>query len=92
LVSHPSLWGEYLKGSAAAEKEFAVAVAERTGTDAERDLYPKLVAAAVQAALRVATDQWLHADPPTPIKPLLREALRLLAAGLPTRGEDRNGQ
>ena len=83
LVNHPSLRGAYLKGAAAAEQSFAAAVAERTGGDPERDLYPKLVAAVFQTALRVAADQWLRADPPTPMRPLLREAVQLLAAGLP---------
>ena len=58
-------------------------VAERTGTDAGRDMYPWLVAAAVSAAIRVANEQWLRAEPPVPLAPLLREALTRVAAGLP---------
>jgi len=55
----------------------------RTGTDTDRDLYPWLVAAAISAAIRVANEQWLRADPPVPLRPLLRDALSQLAAGLP---------
>jgi hypothetical protein len=46
-------------------------------------MYPQLVAAAMDAARRTAIEQWLHADPPVPLAPLLREALRQIAAGLP---------
>jgi AcrR family transcriptional regulator len=82
MLTNPALFGEYLKANAAAEKELAAAIAERTGTE-PTDMYPRLVAAATGAAQRVATDQWLHADPPVPLWPLIREALRLTAAGLP---------
>jgi hypothetical protein len=46
-------------------------------------MYPQLVAAAMSAAYRVATEQWLRADPPVPLASLAREALRQIAAGLP---------
>lgn len=83
MTSEPALIGEFLKASAVAEAEFAVVIAERTGTDVDRDLYPRLVATAAGAAIEVATDQWLRADPPVPIAPLVRDALRQIAAGLP---------
>jgi AcrR family transcriptional regulator len=83
MLSEPELQGEFLKASVAAERECAVAIAERTGTDPGRDLYPWLVAAAVGAAIRVANEQWLRAEPPVPLAPLLRDALTQIAAGLP---------
>jgi AcrR family transcriptional regulator len=83
MISEPELQGEFLKASAAAERECAVAVAERTGTDVGQDLYPRLVAAAIGAAIRVANEQWLRAEPPVPLAPLLRDALNQIAAGLP---------
>jgi AcrR family transcriptional regulator len=83
LVGEPALRGEFLKANAVAEGEFAAVIAERTGTDADRDLYPWLVAAAIGAAIRVVTAQWLRADPPVPIAPLLRSALSQIPAGLP---------
>jgi hypothetical protein len=58
-------------------------IAERTGLDAGRDMYPWLVAAAIGAAIRVANEQWLRAEPPMPLGPLLRDALSQIAAGLP---------
>ena len=83
LNDEPALLGEMLRAGVQADSELAGAVAERTGTDVERDLYPRLVAAAVTSAVHVATDQWLRADPPVPLVPLLAQALRQLAAGLP---------
>jgi AcrR family transcriptional regulator len=83
MLSEPALQREILHSAVAADNELAAAVAERTGTDIERDLYPRLVAAAVSAASYVATEQSLRADPPVALLPLLREALRQLAAGLP---------
>jgi AcrR family transcriptional regulator len=84
MISEPALQGEFLKASALADRECAVAIAERTGLDAERDMYPRLVAAAVGAAIQIATDQWLRADPPVPLPALVRDALGQIAAGLPT--------
>lgn len=83
MVGESPLRGETLQAAADADDAFAAAVAARTGTDPERDLYPRLTAAAVTAATQVAIGRWLHTDPPVPLVPLLREALRQLAAGLP---------
>ncbi|MFI9576020.1 TetR family transcriptional regulator [Microbispora rosea] len=88
MVSEPSLQGEMLKANAIAEDELAAAIAERTGTDVARDLYPRLVAGAAGAAIRVAMDQWLRADPPVPVKPLIEDALDWLSAGLPEPGAE----
>ena len=84
MLSEPELQGEFLKAGVAAERECAAAIAERTGTDPGRDMYPWLVAAAVGAAIRVANEQWLRAEPPVPLAPLLRDALTQIAAGLPS--------
>ncbi|OPF71596.1 TetR family transcriptional regulator [Streptomyces antioxidans] len=84
----PALLGEALKTGLAADSELAAAIAERTGTDVDRDLYPRLAAAAVTSAVHVATDRWLRADPPVPLVPLLVQALRQLAAGLPDPSTD----
>ena len=83
MLSEPELQGEFMKAGAAAERECAAVIAERTGTDADRDMYPRLVAAAIGAAILVANEQWLRAEPPVPLAPLLRDALTQIAAGLP---------
>lgn len=82
MLSEPALQGEMQKANAVAQAALAEAVAERTGTDAGA-VGPQLVAAAVGAALTVAVDQWMRADPPPPLGPLLRDVLDRLASGLP---------
>jgi AcrR family transcriptional regulator len=77
--------------SASIEAALTVAIAERTGTDAERDLYPRLVAAVAVSATQTAFDYWRRADaergadarPGEPFDSFLRRVLRQVAAGLP---------
>ncbi|RKT19741.1 TetR family transcriptional regulator [Streptomyces sp. 1114.5] len=83
LLREPALQAELVRGSAATRAELAAAVAARTGTDADRDLYPKLVASAALSALQVANEHYLTADPVVPFLPVFTEALRQLTAGLP---------
>ena len=83
MVSHPQHQAEFLRAAARAETELAAAVAARTGTDPETDLYPKLVAAAVLAAVNAATSHWISTDAATDVGALLDEAIHCLAAGLP---------
>jgi hypothetical protein len=83
MVAEPALQGEFQKAGAAAEAEFALVVAERTGTDVTRDVYPRLVAGVVGAALNVVTQHWLVAEPPQSLESVLRDVFGRLAAGLP---------
>ena len=63
--------------------EWVEAIAERTGTDPARDMYPRLVAGVIRAVGEAATDAYLTADPPVPVVGLLRRAFADVAAGLP---------
>ena len=45
-------------------------------------MFPRILAAAVTAAIQAAIDRWLHSDPPVPLAPLVRQALRQLADGM----------
>ncbi|WP_157570161.1 acyl-CoA-like ligand-binding transcription factor [Microtetraspora malaysiensis] len=83
MINDPALTGAFAAAAAAAEAELAAAVADRTGTDAALDLYPRLVAGAVGVAIRVVMERWLNAEPPIPIARLLHDALGQLSAGLP---------
>ncbi|RSD07305.1 acyl-CoA-like ligand-binding transcription factor [Amycolatopsis eburnea] len=83
MIAEPALQGEFQKAGAAAEAEFAAAVGERTGTDPARDVYPRLVAGVVGAALNVVTQQWLIAEPPQSLEGVLRDVFDRLSAGLP---------
>jgi AcrR family transcriptional regulator len=75
----PAMRGEYLKVNSAMQNALAEAIAERLGADTELDMYPQILAGAVTAASQVAILRWSDADPPTPLKPLLRRALEQLA-------------
>src|SRR3569833_1078574 len=83
ILGEADLQAELAKAGAAAERDCAAVIAERTGTDADHDLYPRLAAAALGAAVRVATEQKQHTEHPKTQPPLLREALGRLADGLP---------
>ena len=79
VLRSPGIRGEYLKVSSARQEALAEAIAVRTGTDAEQDMYPRILAGAVTAAAEVAVRRWAAADPPVPLRPLLRSALDQLA-------------
>jgi AcrR family transcriptional regulator len=82
LLQQPELRGEYVRAAVAAERELAAAVAERTGTDPDQDMHPRLVAAAVGSAVHVASEQWLRGRSAA-LGPLIVDALEQFAAGLP---------
>lgn len=63
-------------------------IAERTGTDPERDLYPRLVAGVLGGVYQAATETYIHADPPLLLTTLLRRAIEQVAAGLPEPAVD----
>ncbi|GGL00151.1 TetR/AcrR family transcriptional regulator [Nocardia jinanensis] len=83
ILSQPAVRGAVLEADALAQRELAAAVAARIGTDPERDIYPKLVAAVVGSACAVATEHSRSAHPPEPLAAALRAALNQVAAGLP---------
>jgi AcrR family transcriptional regulator len=63
--------------------EWVEVIAERTGTDPGRDLYPRLVTAVVRAVGDAASETYANADPPIAITILMRQAFADVAAGLP---------
>jgi AcrR family transcriptional regulator len=79
----PHLTAAQRRMHAAIEAALATAIAERTGTDATTDLYPRLVAAVVVSATQAAFDHWRHSDMNTSFPETLREVMRQVAAGLP---------
>jgi AcrR family transcriptional regulator len=78
LIS-PAIRGEYLKVNSEMQQALADAIAVRTGTDLRQDMYPRILAGAVVAAAQVSASRWAAADPPVPLRPLLRRALDQLA-------------
>jgi hypothetical protein len=67
-------------------EEWVAVIAERTGTDPQRDMYPRLVAAVVRAVGDVAMDEYGISDPPVAFTSLLRKGFAAVAAGLPEPG------
>jgi AcrR family transcriptional regulator len=63
--------------------EWIDAIAERTGTDPLRDMYPRLVAASIRAVAEAAMDTYIASDPPVPIVGLMRRGFADVVAGLP---------
>lgn len=83
MVAEPAVQAEMMRAAVEVEAELATVIAERTGTDVDRDLYPNLVAAVVMAAANVITRRSMRTDPPADVRRLTVEALTQLAAGLP---------
>jgi AcrR family transcriptional regulator len=79
VLTAPAIRGEYLKVNSEMQQALAEAIAARTGMDARLDMYPQVLAGAVTAAAHVAVRRWGAADPPVPLRPLLRSALDQLA-------------
>jgi AcrR family transcriptional regulator len=63
--------------------EWLEVIGERTGTDPDRDLYPRLVVAVVRAVGDAAADAYVRADPPVAITALIRSGFAAVSAGLP---------
>lgn len=63
--------------------DWVEAIAERTGTDAVGDMYPRLVVGVIHAVGEAAMDAYARADPPVAITALLRRGLADVVAGLP---------
>jgi AcrR family transcriptional regulator len=82
VVTSPPLVGEHLKVQWRAQRHLADAIAERLGTDPETDMFPRMLAGAVSAAMQAATERWLLSDPPVAVEPLLRESLRQFGDGM----------
>jgi len=82
VVTTPALVGEYLKVHGLTQYHLAAAIAERLGTSTDTDMFPRIMAGAVSAAMQAAMERWLHSDPPVPLAPLMRQSLRQLADGM----------
>jgi len=83
IEAHPVLVGRLAAGFGESERVLAAAIAERTGTRADVDVYPMLLAGAGAAAMRTALHRWLATGFTASLPGLVDEAWDLLAAGLP---------
>ena len=83
MLAHPTHQAEFLRAAARAEEALAAAVGARTGTDPATDLYPKLVAGAVLAAVNATSSLWVGGGATEDVGELVDDGLCQLAAGLP---------
>ena len=84
LLDSDALRGEFLKAHGEVERKISLAVAQRTGTDVERDLGPMLLAGSIASAMRVGMHRWLTYDHASNMGDCVRAALDELANGLPS--------
>lgn len=63
--------------------EWIEVVAQRTGTDPNSDIYPRLVVAVVRAVGDAAMETYVRSDPPVAITALIRSGFAAVSAGLP---------
>jgi AcrR family transcriptional regulator len=83
LVMAPESHMAVTKGISA---DWVAAIAERTGTHPDRDMYPQLVVGVLAAVANAATEAYVRADPPLLITTVFRRAFAAVAAGLPAPG------
>ncbi|MEV3965678.1 TetR family transcriptional regulator [Nocardia sp. NPDC050193] len=83
LANEPGLRAEFVKAGLAGGSELAVAIASRSGTDVDTDMFPRLAAATTTTAVQVAGDIWLEAGPTSSLFPIIERALHELSAGMP---------
>ena len=95
VTSTPALRGEYLKVQAMTQYSLAEAIGLRMGfrpgaaggsggssPRAGSSMFPRILAAAVTAAVQAAMERWLHASRPVALAPLIRQGLAELADGM----------
>jgi AcrR family transcriptional regulator len=83
VMKSPALFGEFLKTQVESEAPLAEAIAERIGADPRHDLYSRVLAAAVTAAVRAATGHWMASGRIDSLPDLISQAVRQVAASPP---------
>jgi AcrR family transcriptional regulator len=90
VTSEPALRGEYLKVQAMTQYSLAEAIGLRMGFKpaaggsgpAGPGMFPRILAAAVTAAVQAGMERWLHASRPVALAPLISRSLQELADGM----------
>ncbi|SDZ16130.1 transcriptional regulator, TetR family [Micromonospora pattaloongensis] len=83
MTESPALRAQLLLVTQHLSDVMARVIAARTGTDAERDLRPRLLADAVGTAIGTSVGFWARTGTDTPLSELIRDCLAQLRAGLP---------
>ena len=82
----PQLRAAQAAHMAVVESRFAGALADRLGTDRDRDPYPMLLASAAMGVLRAVMSFWAATGGAVPLDQLTDAAFQALADGLPENG------
>ena len=80
---HHALLAEHLTRFEGLSRQLAEVIAERTGTDVNRDVYPRLLADVSGIAVKTSLSLWATGTTGRSLADILDEALRLLSQGLP---------
>lgn len=80
--NNPAVLASQMAALEGMRRRFAAVIAARTGTDAEHDMYPHLVAGAAANAMKTAFDTWATRAEPG-LKALVDDAFTMVRAGLP---------
>ncbi|GAA3341667.1 TetR family transcriptional regulator [Amorphoplanes nipponensis] len=80
---HHALLAEHLTSFEALSRQMAEVIAERTGTDVNRDIYPRLLADVSGIALKASLGLWATGTTGRGLGDIFGEALDLLSRGLP---------
>jgi AcrR family transcriptional regulator len=83
IRENPAMLAQHLVAFERGHEELGQAIAERTGTDPERDLAPRLLAAAALVALRTSIEMWARRRTDAALPELVRESIAQVRAGLP---------
>jgi AcrR family transcriptional regulator len=89
IENHPSLRAFQSASYGQAERDLREVIAERTGTDVDKDVFPSLVADAAVAAMRSATWVWARTNAPDErLTELLTMAFDQIESGMNVPGAD----
>ncbi|MDL4776467.1 MULTISPECIES: TetR/AcrR family transcriptional regulator [Thermomonosporaceae] len=83
IKDEPALLARQLGGLGEIQRQIAEVIADRTGTDAGRDLYPHLLAGVVAVTLRVVAEARVNGGTGADLPELIDSAFAQLRAGLP---------
>lgn len=80
---HRAMMAQRLAAFDGIQRQLAEVIAERTGTDVERDLAPRLLTGVAVAAVQAAVEVWAARDDDVSLPDLARESLAQVRAGIP---------
>ncbi|WP_433323558.1 TetR family transcriptional regulator [Spirillospora sp. CA-294931] len=84
VKGNPGLVAQQLGCLGDMQEQISRVIAERTGTDPERDMYPHLLAGAMGISMRVAVEMWMEGRIDVDVLDLVDSALEQFRSGLPS--------